>query len=81
MSAEETILGGGRYDPDEAGFAAMADYVSTIRPALEDRVWAVEGCNGIGHHVDAHSVALVGTRVAGPRPVVNEAGMNFLQLR
>ncbi len=116
MSADETILGGGRYDTDEAGFAAMVGYVSTIRPALEDRVWAVEGCNGIGHHVamrllavgeqvvdvppklsararvfatgqgrktdatDAHSVALVGTRMAGLRPVVNDEQLAVLRV-
>jgi transposase len=102
MDAEETVLDGGRFGTDEAGFAAMTDYVSRFG----DRVWAVEGCNGIGRHVavrllalgeevldvppklsararvfstgqgrktdatDAHSVALVGTRMAGLRPVV-----------
>ena len=34
MSADETIFGGGRYDPDEAGFAAMVDCVSTIGDEL-----------------------------------------------
>src|SRR4051794_33845144 len=73
-----------------------------------DRVWAIEGCAGIGKHIttrllaavrksstlhpscrraprvfatgqgrktdatDAHSVALVGTRMSGLRPVVND---------
>src|SRR4029079_11622325 len=86
----------------EAGFADMGRYVSQF----PDRVWAVEGCSGIGRHVavrllaagedvvdvppklsararvfstgqgrktdatDAHSVALVGTRMSGLRPVV-----------
>jgi transposase len=103
MDAEETVLDGGRFGTDEAGFAAMADYVSRFT----ERVWAIEGCNGIGRHValrlvalgeevldvppklsararvfttgqgrktdatDAHSVALVGTRMSGLRPVVN----------
>ena len=80
----------------------MLEYVA----AWPDRVWAIEGCNGIGRHIahrlladgeqvvdvppklsararvfatgqgrktdatDAHSVALVGTRMAGLRPVV-----------
>ena len=97
---------GGRYATDEAGFAAMRDDVRPVRP---DRVWAIEGCNGIGRHVaqrllaageqvvdvppklsararvfatgqgrktdatDAHSIALVGTRMAGLRPVVGDA--------
>jgi transposase len=95
MTADETVLGRGRYGTDEAGFADMKRYVSQF----PDRVWAIEGCNGIGHHVamrllatgeqvvdvppklsararvfstgqgrktdatDAHSVALVGTRI------------------
>ena len=112
MRADETVLGGGRYATDETGFAAMRRYVSQF----PDRIWAVEGCNGIGHHVamrllaagedvldvppklsarvrvfatgqgrktdatDAHSVALVGTRMAGLRPVVNDEQLAVLRL-
>ena len=79
-------------------------------------MWAVEGCNGIGHHIamrllaageqvvdvppklsararvfatgqgrktdatDAHSVALVGTRMAGLRPVVNDEQLAVLRV-
>lgn len=103
MTADETVVGGDRFGTDEAGFADLRRYVSRF----PDRVWAIEGCNGIGHHVavrllavgedvvdvppklsarmrvfatgqgrktdatDAHSVALVGTRIAGLRPVVD----------
>src|SRR6478609_934436 len=116
MTAEENVVGGGRFGTDEAGFAAMADYVNRLRPLAEDRVWAVEGCNGIGHHVamrllaageqvvdvppklsararvfatgqgrktdatDAHSVALVGTRMAGLRPVVHDEQLAVLRV-
>jgi transposase len=102
MAADETILGGDRFNTDVAGFRAMRDYVRR----WPQRVWAIEGCQGIGRHVatrllakgedvvdvppklsararvfatgqgrktdatDAHSVALVGTRMAGLRPVV-----------
>jgi transposase len=81
-----------------------------------DRVWAIEGCNGIGRHValrlladgeqvvdvppklsararvfatgqgrktdatDAHSVALVGTRMTGLRPVVNDEQLAVLRI-
>lgn len=112
MNAEEAVLGGGRFGTDGAGFAAMRDYVSRFT----DRVWAIEGCNGIGRHValrlvalgevvvdvppklsararvfatgqgrktdatDAHSVALVGTRMAGLRPVVNDEALMVLRL-
>lgn len=112
MDAEETVLDGGRFGTDEAGFAAMRDYVSRFT----DRVWAIEGCNGIGRHVavrlvalgeevvdvppklsararvfstgqgrktdatDAHSVALVGTRMTGLRPVVNDEQLAVLRV-
>ncbi|MEV1319939.1 transposase [Micromonospora arborensis] len=79
-----------------------------VRRQWRQRVWAIEGCQGIGRHLanrlladgeqvvdvppklsartrvfatgqgrktdatDAHSIALVGTRMAGLRPVVND---------
>jgi transposase len=116
MTADETVVGGGRFGTDEDGFAAMRRYVNQLRPSREDRVWAVEGCNGIGHHVavrllaageqvvdvppklsararvfstgqgrktdatDAHSVALVGTRMTGLRSVVNDEQLAVLRV-
>lgn len=116
MSADETILGGGRFDTDETGFADMTGYVNRIQPDRDRRVWAVEGCNGIGHHIavrllaageqvldvppklsartrlfatgqgrktdatDAHSVALVGTRMSGLRPVVDDQQLTVLRV-
>lgn len=92
----------------------MVDYVNGIQPDPERRVWAVEGCNRIGHHLairllagseqvldvppklsararvfatgrgrktdatDAHSVALVATRMAGLRPVVDDEQLAVL---
>ena len=47
MTGDETILRGGRYATDEAGFAAMRRDVA----GFGDRVWAIEGCRGIGRHV------------------------------
>ena len=47
MDADEQVLGGGRFGIDVAGFKAMAEY---LRPWPE-RVWAIEGCSGIGRHV------------------------------
>jgi transposase len=112
MAADETVLGGGRYATDADGFAALRRYAGRFA----DRVWAIEGCNGIGHHVavrllavgeevidvppklsararvfatgqgrktdatDAHSVALVGTRMSGLRPVVNDEQLAVLRL-
>jgi transposase len=116
MTGDETVIGGGRYATDTAGFAAMLHAAGQMRPAREDRVWAVEGCNGIGHHVamrllragedvidvppklsararvfstgqgrktdetDAHSVALVGTRMSGLRPVVDDEQLATLRV-
>jgi len=112
MTADEGVLGGGRFATDVVGFMAMADYVKQ----WPDRVWAVEGCSGIGRHVamrliadgqdvvdvppklsaqarvfstgqgrktdatDAHSVALVGTRMAGLRPVVADDQLTVLRM-
>src|SRR3954447_15319494 len=112
MTAEETVLGGGRYGTDPAGFAAMRRAVSQF----PNRVWAIEGCSGIGRHVaqrllaageevvdvppklsakvrvfatgqgrktdatDAHSIALVGTQMAGLRPVVNDEQLAILRI-
>ncbi|QSR24167.1 IS110 family transposase [Nocardioides aromaticivorans] len=112
MAADERVLGGGRFATDLAGYRAMLDYVRR----WTERVWAIEGCNGIGRHValrlirdvqdvvdvppklsararvfatgqgrktdaiDAHSVALVGTRMAGLRSVVNDEELAMLRI-
>ena len=112
MTADEQVLGGGRFGTDGDGFAAMVDYVAQ----WPERVWAIEGCNGIGRHIamrllgedqdvldvppklsararvfstgqgrktdatDAHSVALVGTRMAGLRPVVADDQLAVLRM-
>ena len=112
MAADETVLGGGRFGTDRDGYQAMLRYVKQ----WPDRVWAIEGCSGIGRHVahrlladdeevvdvppklsararvfatgqgrktdatDAHSVALVGTRMAGLRPVVNDQQLAVLRI-
>jgi len=112
MTADEAVLDGGRFDTTVEGYAAMLEHVA----AWPDRVWAIEGCEGIGRHIahrlladgqdivdvpaklsakarvfatgqgrktdatDAHSVALVGTHVAGLRPVVSDAQLEVLQL-
>jgi transposase len=112
MDADEHVLGGGRFATDPAGYRALLD---TVR-GWPDRVWAIEGCNGIGRHIahrliadgeevidvppklsararvfatgqgrktdatDAHSVALVGTRMTGLRPVVADEQLEVLRL-
>ena len=112
MAADETILGGGRFATDAAGYRALVRYAKQWR----ERTWAIEGCQGIGKHVamrlvseeesvvdvppkmsararmfatgqgrktdetDAHSVALVGTRMSGLRPVVNDEQLAVLRI-
>src|SRR3954451_11391757 len=41
---DEQLLGSGRFTTDRAGYAAMLKYAK----AWPDRVWAVEGANGVG---------------------------------
>ena len=112
MQADETILGHGRFTTDVAGFDQLVSF------ALQwpQRVWAIEGCEGIGRHVaqrllaagepvvdvpaklsarmrmfatgqgrktddtDAHSIALVGVRISGLRPVVSDEKLEMLRL-
>jgi transposase len=112
MTGEETVVGGGRFGADRDGYAAMVRFAQR----WPDRVWAIEGCAGIGKHIavrllaggeqvvdvppklsararvfatgqgrktdatDAHSVALVGTRMSGLRPVVNDEQLAVLRI-
>jgi transposase len=112
MADDETVHGGGRFATDRTGYRALLHYARQ----WPDRVWAIEGCSGIGHHVavrliaddeevvdvppklsartrvfatgqgrktdatDAHSVALVGTRMTGLRPVVADEQLAVLRV-
>ncbi|WP_239098538.1 IS110 family transposase [Micromonospora qiuiae] len=109
MAGDETVVGGGRFDTDRDGYTKYAG-------RWPDRVWAIEGCQGIGRHIanrlladgeqvvdvppklsararvfatgqgrktdatDAHSIALVGTRMTGLRPVVNDEQLALLRI-
>ena len=111
MTAEGVVMGGGRFSTDASGYAQMLAYVDR----WPGRVWAIEGCSGIGRHVamrlladgqdvvdvppklsarvrvfttgqgrktdatDAHSVALVGTRMS-LRPVVADEQLEVLRM-
>ena len=112
MDGDETIVGGGRFATDVAGYQAMLEFGQQF----SERTWAIEGCNGIGKHIanrlladgelvvdvppklsarvrvfatgqgrktdatDAHSVALVGTRMSGLRPVVDDEQLAVLRI-
>ena len=47
MASDESVVGGGRYGTDAAGYAAMRAEVKR----WPERTWAVEGCQGIGRHI------------------------------
>jgi transposase len=53
MADDESVLGGGRYATDADGFRAMLRYAKQ----WPTRLWAVEGCNGIGRHIVMRLVA------------------------
>ena len=112
MTADESVVGAGRFATDAIGYQEMVAFVRR----WPDRVWAIEGCAGIGKHLavrlvrdgqsvvdvppklsarmrvyatgqgrktdatDAHSVALVGTRIAGLRPVVDDQQLTVLRV-
>jgi transposase len=44
VDAHEELLGSGRFTTDQAGYTAMRRYAKT----WPERVWAVEGANGVG---------------------------------
>ena len=112
MTADESIVGGGRFPTDADGYGRLLGYARQ----WPERVWAVEGCAGIGKHVadrlvadgedvvdvpakmsarvrifttgqgrktdvtDAHSIALVGVRMSGLRPVINDEQLEVLRM-
>uniref|UniRef100_UPI001904B466 IS110 family transposase n=1 Tax=Micromonospora coerulea TaxID=47856 RepID=UPI001904B466 len=53
INTREKTLGQGRFGTDRDGYQAM---LSAGR-RHKDRLWAVEGCNGIGRHVAQRLVA------------------------
>ena len=53
VDERERVLGQGRFGTDRDGYRAML----AAGRAHPDRVWAVEGCNGIGRHIAQRLVA------------------------
>jgi hypothetical protein len=53
MAADETILGGGRFDTDAQGYRSLLRYAKQ----WPERTWAIEGCQGIGKHVAMRLIA------------------------
>jgi len=63
MAGDETVSGGRRFVTDRDGFPQMLARVK----AWPSRVWAIEGCSGIGRPRCAHVTSL-GRPVAGWPP-------------
>jgi hypothetical protein len=63
IGEQARVLAAGRYGTDKAGYAQM---LAAARK-FADRVWAVEGCNGIGRH-RAHRLVHDGETVSGVPP-------------
>jgi hypothetical protein len=53
LDRTEHVLGHGRYPTDATGYRDMLAYGRRYT----DRIWAVEGCNGIGKHIAQRLVA------------------------
>ena len=53
MTADETVLDGGRFGTDLAGYRAMKE----LARRYDKRTWAIEGCNGIGRHIAMRLIA------------------------
>jgi transposase len=53
MAGNEAVAGGGRYGTDAAGYAAM---LAGVR-RWPERIWAIEGCRGIGRQLASRLVA------------------------
>lgn len=72
MGSDEAILGGGRFDTDPAGYQDMLE----VARAFPQRVWAIEGCNGIGRHVAVRLLA-VGEQVIDVPPKLSARVRTF----
>ena len=53
MASNEAVLGGGRFATDAAGYRSMLAGAKR----WPERVWAIEGCHGIGRHIASRLLA------------------------
>jgi transposase len=63
MTSDETVVGGGRYGTDAAGYRAMLAEAKR----WPERTWAIEGCQGIGRHI-ANRLLAAGEHVVDVPP-------------
>ena len=72
MAGDEVVLGGGRFATTTEGYRAMRTYVAR----WPQRVWAIEGCAGIGGHL-AHRLLGEGERVLDVPPKLSARARVF----
>jgi hypothetical protein len=53
MAGDEAVVGGGRYATDTAGYRSMLAEAKR----WPERIWAIEGCQGIGRHIASRLLA------------------------
>jgi transposase len=53
MAGDETVIDGGRFATDVAGYRGLLAFARRFG----SRTWAIEGCQGIGHHVATRLIA------------------------
>ena len=75
MLADESVVGGGRFDTTAEGCQAMLAFVV----AWPDRVWAIEGCEGIGGHI-AHRLLADGQDVVDVPAKLSAVGVRSAQI-
>jgi hypothetical protein len=63
VNQQALVLEGGRFGTDKAGYAELL----AAGRKYPDRVWAIEGCNGIGKHI-AHRLVHDGETVLDVPP-------------
>ena len=63
VDEHDKIQAVGRYGTDKAGYGEMLK----AGRKFDDRIWAIEGCNGIGKHI-AHRLVHDGERVVDVPP-------------
>jgi len=63
VDEKAAVLAAGRFGTDKAGYAQML----AAGRKFSDRIWAVEGCNGIGKHI-AHRLVHDGETVVDVPP-------------
>jgi hypothetical protein len=72
MTSDGVVVGKGRFGTDRDGHEAMLRHVK----AWPDRVWAIEGCQGIGRHV-ANRLLAAGESVVDVPPKLSARARVF----